>query len=344
MELLHLKVIRIIAENDHAATILLETPDGKPVVYQAGQFLTLVLLINGKEQRRSYSISSTPGIDDFLSITIKRLPNGQVSRYLLGHLKIGDTLVSLPPAGRFTIQTNFINERQIFFIAAGSGITPIFSLLKKLLKDEPKTFITLITQNHHDRSILFYAYLRELEKEYPQQLKWISLLSRPKARHHSGVRLTNSLLEKLMGKHFLPDKESLFYLCGPPAFMRMCQFTLRLMGVGDDQIKKEYFTVEFVPRPPLIADTSPKQIILHYGEQTFRITSAYPTSILQAALNNNIDLPYSCRGGRCSSCAVRCMKGKVKMSINEVLTDKELEEGWVLTCVGFAETDLELQA
>jgi ring-1,2-phenylacetyl-CoA epoxidase subunit PaaE len=344
MELLHLKVIRIIPENDHAATILLESLNGKPVVYEAGQFLTLVLLINGKEQRRSYSISSTPGIDDFLSITIKRLPNGQVSRFLLDHLKIGDTLVSLPPAGRFTIQTDLNNERQIFFIAAGSGITPIFSLLKKLFKEEPKTFITLITQNHNEKSILYNAFLRELEKKYTERFKWISLQSRPKATHHSGIRLTNFLLEKLIDKHLLPKKESLFYMCGPPSFMRMCQFTLRLIGFEDDQIKKEYFTVEFVPRPPFIADTRPKEIILQYGERTFRITSTYPTSILQAALNNNIQLPYSCRGGRCSSCAVRCLKGKVKMSINEVLTDKELREGWVLTCVGFAETDLQLQA
>jgi len=344
MELLRLKVIEIIPENDHAATILLESLDGIPVVYQAGQFLTLLFVINKKEYRRSYSISSTPGIDDFLSITIKRLPNGQVSRYLLDHLKTGDTLVSLQPSGRFTLRTNSNNERLIFFIAAGSGITPIFSLLKKLLKEEKKSFVTLITQNHNERGILFKELLWEFEKNYPEQLKWISLLSRPRAKYDTGVRLTNSLLEKLIGKSSSYDKEILFYLCGPPAFMRMCQFTLRLMGFGEDQIKKEYFTVEFVPHPPFIADIAPKQIILHYGGNTYRITTAYPTNILQAALNNNIQLPYSCRGGRCSTCAVRCLKGKVKMSINEVLTDKELREGWVLTCVGFAESDLELQA
>jgi ring-1,2-phenylacetyl-CoA epoxidase subunit PaaE len=136
--------------------------------------------------------------------------------------------------------------------------------------------------------------------------------------------------------------ETLFYLCGPPALMRMAQFTLKLMGFADDQIRRENFVVEYIPPPPLITDRDPKQIVIHFHKQTYHITSEFPTNILQAALNNNIQLPYSCRGGRCSTCVARLMKGNVKMSINDVLTNKDLENGLVLTCVGYPETDIEL--
>lgn len=125
--------------------------------------------------------------------------------------------------------------------------------------------------------------------------------------------------------------------------MRMAQFTLKWMGFEDEQIKKENFTVEFVPPPPLLVDISAKKILIHYQKETFKINATYPVSILQAALDHDIQLPYSCRSGRCSSCVAKCIKGKVKMSNNEVLTEKDLENGLVLTCVGYAETDVELE-
>ncbi len=120
--------------------------------------------------------------------------------------------------------------------------------------------------------------------------------------------------------------------------MRMAQFTLKVSGFSDEQIKKENFTVEYIPPPPLINDTSPKEITIHFRQQIFHFKAAYPVNILQAALNNNIQLPYSCRGGRCFNLGSECLSGTVKMSVNEVLTDKDLKDGLVLTCVGYAET------
>jgi ring-1,2-phenylacetyl-CoA epoxidase subunit PaaE len=122
----------------------------------------------------------------------------------------------------------------------------------------------------------------------------------------------------------------------------MAQFTLKWMGFQDDLIKKENFTVDRVPPPPLMSDTSTKEIIIHYNKQTFKIRATYPQNILQAALNNDIQLPYSCRSGVCASCVAKCIKGKARMSRNEVLTEKDIEAGLVLTCVGYAETDVEL--
>ena len=140
------------------------------------------------------------------------------------------------------------------------------------------------------------------------------------------------------------------YICGPKQFMRMAQFTLRVMGYEDARISKENFVVDFVPPPPFMTDTSPKEVTIHIHGKTHILQVAYPHNILEAALSNNIQLPYSCRGGRCSTCTAKCVKGRVKMSINDVLTDRDnkkvvmdLAEGLVLTCVGYAETDVELE-
>jgi len=342
MDFLQLRIANIIRETKDAMTIQLYSKDGVKIPYEAGQFLTFIFKQENNEIRRSYSFSSTPGIDEFMAVTVKRVVNGQVSRFLLDHIGRDYQLISLPPSGRFTIETNAHVERQIFFIAAGSGITPIFSLLKKVLAEEPMSKIFLIYQNHDEKNIIFKKQLREIEKKYPLQFRWINLLSKPGKYPHEGNRITNFLLEKLISEHAVSDKEKLFYICGPAAMMRMAQFTLKLMGFTDEQIRKENFTVDYVPPPPLMTSTDPKQVIIHYQQKTYTITAAYPVNILQAALNNNIRLPYSCRGGRCSTCVARLIKGKVLMSINEVLTEKDLLEGLVLTCVGYAETDVEL--
>src|SRR5580693_4528500 len=125
MDQLHLKVTQIKSETRNAATIFLEKTDGKPIKYEAGQFLTLIIAPRGIELRRSYSFSSTPNLDEFVSVTVKRVPNGEASRWLLDHLQIGQRLVSLPAAGRFTVKTDSDCSRQFFFIVAGSGIVPV---------------------------------------------------------------------------------------------------------------------------------------------------------------------------------------------------------------------------
>jgi ring-1,2-phenylacetyl-CoA epoxidase subunit PaaE len=337
------KVVDIIKETHNAFRFVLKNETSGNINYQAGQFLTFIFKHKDNEIRRSYSISSTPGIDELIFITVKRIPNGEISRHLINHIHVNDTLISIQPAGRFTIETNPQQQRQFFFIAGGSGIVPVFSLIKKILNEEPLSKVFLIYQNHNEKEIIFKKQLEKTEKKFPTQFKWINFLSKPHAKHHFPQKLNNFLLEKLVDEYTDANKEKLFYLCGPTSFMRMVQFTLKWMGFNDEQIKKEIFAVEFVPPPALITGTSSKKIIIHYNKKTFTIEATYPTSILQAALNNNIQLPYSCRSGRCSTCVAKCTKGKVKMSNNEVLTEKDLENGLVLTCVGYAETDVELE-
>lgn len=350
MDFLELIVKEVVPETKEAKSYVLENVDGSPVDYAAGQFLTLIVDFNGHEVRRSYSMGSAPGIDDRVFITVKRKENGEISRYILEHWKEGTRVRAVPPSGRFTIVTNAAKERHLFFLAAGSGIVPVFSLIKSVLRTEPLTHITLLYQNHDETSIIYHRELKTLEELHPQQFTRIDLLSHPLLHELPSRRLNNGLLEILVNDHeprpFRNKRQkppTLFYTCGPPAFMRMVQFTLRVMGYEEDQIFKEHFTIPVLPPPALVINPQPQQVQLRYNGRDYQFEVTYPTSILQAALDLHIELPYSCKAGRCATCTAKCLSGEVKMSNNEVLTEKDIEKGLVLTCVGFAATAVKLE-
>lgn len=350
MELLDLTVTEIIPETREANTYVLQCANGMPVPYEAGQFLTLLIPFNGHEVRRSYSMGSAPGIDATLYITVKRKENGEISRHILEHWQVGTKVSSLAPSGRFTVETNPNQSRHYFFLAAGSGIVPVFSLIKKILAEEPASHVTMLYQNHDETSIIYHHALEVLKEKYAARFTRVDLLSHPMLHEISPRRMNNGLLEQLVGYHEprpfeqLDEKPpTLFYTCGPPAFMRMVQFTLRVMGYAEEQLFKEHFTIPVLPPPALVIDPGPKKVHLTYNHQQYEYEVTYPTTILQAALNLHIELPYSCKAGRCATCTAKCKNGEVKMSNNEVLTDKDLAQGLVLTCVGFAATDVSIE-
>ncbi len=332
-----LRVVRVVQETADSKTFYLQTTNGAPINYKAGQFLTLIVKINGREERRSYSLSSTPGVDAYLFITVKRLENGAVSRYLFHHIKPGDNIESLQPTGKFTVVKDI---QQHVFIAAGSGVTPILSLLKQVLYHSTSTAV-LIYQNANDDKAIFKEAIDHLGINFSDRFHIVYLHSQP-LDNNMPQRLNNTLLQTLI-KKWVQTPSVHFYTCGPKEFMRMVYITLKVMGFEEEQLSKESFVVDFVPPPPFINDTSTKQVTIHINQRTFKMEVVYPQNLLSAALKNGIDLPYSCRGGKCSACTATCIKGKVKMSTNEVLTGNDLEKGMVLTCVGYAETDLELR-
>ncbi|TDX01746.1 ferredoxin--NADP reductase [Dinghuibacter silviterrae] len=328
------------SETHDTVTFLLEGP---AVPYAPGQFLTLLVDHYGREVRRSFSLTSSPG-DPFYAITVKRKPNGEISRFLQDRLRVGDTISALPPAGRFTFEAAAA-LRDIGFIAAGSGIAPILPLIRQALREEPQSHVWLIDQNHSEEDVIFAQELEALERGAGSapRLTRISLLSSPHAHNILPRRLNNANLETLVRGLLRHDpKDAVFYCCGPEALMRMARFTLRLMGFAPEQFRQEHFTVDPVPHPPQLVEATPRTIRLHWKGVVHEFTVTYPTNLLQAALDQGIPYPYSCRGGRCSACAARCTSGKVVMSINDVLTDKDMAEGWVLTCTGYAATDVEL--
>lgn len=339
METILLTIDRVVEETNDSKSYYLSAYDGSFPTYKAGQFITIIIDIDGKEIRRSYSFGSTPGVDAQPFITIRRIENGIVSRYLLRYLKEGDKIKALSPAGRFTIEDRVFEE--YFLIAAGSGITPIFSLLKEILFFKPKTNVTLLFQNNNEASSIYRAGILELRDQFDDRFRLIELFSHPLDPDYLPKRLNNYLLEKIIQQESV-NEDVQMYICGPPSFMRMADFTLRVIGFKEEQIKKENFVVGFVPKAPLVTDTTPKNVFIKYKGQAYTLRVGYPHNILEVALENGLELPYSCRGGRCSACTARCIKGKVIMSINEVLTEKDLQSGLILTCVGYPATDAEL--
>ncbi|MFD1142215.1 2Fe-2S iron-sulfur cluster-binding protein [Larkinella insperata] len=346
-ELIQLQVSEIIRETRDTKTLILHPTDGRVVPYRAGQFLTLLFKHLGHEVRRSYSLSSTPGdaspgvASEPLSLTIKRVENGEISRYLLDHLAVGDTLTSLPPAGRFTLDTAPDEQRDIVLIGAGSGIVPLYGILKQALRDEPQSHITLLYANTDEQNIIFYRQLEALHNEHAERFQLIHLLSQPsddwqKAGNIRRGRLNNWLLENM-----LPDllrferSRAQWYVCGPFAFMRMVQVTLVYAGIRLDAIKKENFVIEPVTRTPPPELARDHRILLRFRGTEYDIDVPAYKSILQAALDHGVPLPYSCKGGRCSSCAGRVRSGDVHMTINDVLTERDLRNGWILTCTGY---------
>lgn len=338
-DFLQLRIVRIQPESSNANSYFLEPVDGPSVMYRAGQFLTLLLTHNGHEVRRSYSLSSSPG-EALLRLTIKRVQNGEISRYLHDTLRVGDVLTSLHPAGRFTLGEDRAGD--VVLLGAGSGITPLFALLKDILNEESTRKVTLLYSSPNERSIIFRDELDRLQRQFSDRFQVLYLLSNA-SEDWAGLRgrLNNVMLERLLpGLIGDSNRETLrFYVCGPGDYMRMVQFTLVFSGFQLNQIRRENFVVEpvFVSPPPISAQD--RTVLLRFRNRDIEIQVPAYKSILQAALDEGLTLPYSCRGGRCSTCAAKCVSGSVHMTINDVLTDHDLADGWVLTCTGYPESD-----
>ncbi|HVW13249.1 MAG TPA: ferredoxin--NADP reductase [Mucilaginibacter sp.] len=326
--MLQLRIEDIKWETPDTATFFLSEISGKHISYKAGQFLTFIFSHHDEEIRRSYSLSSSPD-EKLLAVTVKRIPNGEISRFMLTKLKPGDVLNAVEPAGRFTV-ADFNTEKDIFFFAAGSGITPVISHLKYILKREGYSRLILIYSTKND-PVIFRPELNALVLAHAHRLQIVYLLSA------EGRRLNNTMVERLVKANnvFGLDKAE-FYLCGPFDYMRMVRLTLLYMGIGNKQIRRENFVIDTIKVSGNLATYPPGKVRIHFGNEIYDITTGENQSILQAALQNKIPLPYSCRTGSCSTCSAICTSGKVVMPVNEVLTEDDLAKGWILTCTGYA--------
>ncbi len=329
--MLQLRVEAIKWETANTATFFFTYLSGTKIPYIAGQFITLVFTHHEEEIRRSYSLSSSPN-EELLAITVKRIANGEISRFMLTKVKVGDIINAVEPAGRFTIP-DFAQPKDIFLFAGGTGITPIFSQLKYILNHPCRSKLTLIYSNQN-ANILFKADLDQLAQQHPEILKIIYLLST------EGNRLNNIMVEEFVQANINFDiTNAEFYLCGPFSYMRMIRLTLLYMGLEPEQIRKENFVIETVAVVNSPLNYPPRNIRIQFKNELHDITVSENQTILQAALQNNIPLPYSCRAGICSACMAHCKSGKVVMPVNEELTDSDLAGGWILTCTGHPVSD-----
>lgn len=277
-------------------------------------------------------MSSSPETDKDLAITIKKLDNGEFSRALLTTVKVGDILESTGIAGQFTLPEDDPLIRQFFFVAAGSGITPCFSLIKTLLHTTDHQ-VTLIYSNKSKEDTIFYEQLKGLQEQYQERFSLKFLFSNESGIYNT--RLSSWLLDQLIDQYLRVGRnEAMFYICGPFDYMLTVQITLLSRFPSSHVVKENYSSLprKIKEQPP---DIDAHQAMISIGEHTFSVSVQYPESILEAAISQGIQLPYSCKAGRCASCVATCSKGAVWMAYNEVLTDDEVAKGRILVCQSF---------
>jgi ring-1,2-phenylacetyl-CoA epoxidase subunit PaaE len=334
-----LRIHKIINQPGDNITFQFEEIETQYPKYLAGQFVSLVFQGKHKEVRRSYSFNSSPDVDEPLAITVKRVENGEISRFLHHKTSVSDILLAQEPQGMFTYLPDVDLQRDIFLFAAGVGITPIFSILKTALVCEKQSQITLIYSNRSKEETLFYNEINEWQKNYPDRLKVIYVFSNSK--NLMTARLNKFYIERLLKEHLHFDRtNALFYSCGPVIYMDLCRITLLGAGFDIKQIKRETFVLpedeidEDDGSAEKVVDKNTYSVILKFQGENYHLDIPWPKRILDVALENKIKLPYSCHAGVCSTCAATCTKGGVRMDYNEVLTDDELSKGRVLVCTG----------
>lgn len=337
-----LKISAIIPQPNDSITFEFEAVGQPYPNYKAGQFLTLVFNFNGRELRRSYSFNSAPGLKEPLSITVKRVDNGEISRHLHHNLAVGDLVEALAPQGIFTYVPT-AEFKTVFLFAAGIGITPLYSVLKTALTENPAVKVVLVYSNSSENKTPFLQELKEWELKYPDRLTIIWAFSSNK--NLLRARLNRDFIQLILKEHLPENKaDAIFYTCGPVIYMDLCKFTLLGMGFDAQQIKRETFLLpeneeDEDDETEKIVDKTNYTIKLTFQNQTYAITVPYDQSILNAGLAQGIDLPYSCKSGMCSTCISSCSAGNVRMDYNEILTDGDLAKGRILLCTGHPTED-----
>ena len=340
MKTYFLQVQKMVWETEDTVSIHFWHPISEQIRYEAGQFLTvLVPGEDGKKVRRSYSMSSSPVTDSAVVITVKRVKNGQVSNYLCDRVREGDFLEVIEPMGRFTYAPEETHQGGLVMIGAGSGITPLYSILKTVLKSTDR-HVLLIYGNREEESIIFKERLEQMESEYAGRLTVIHILSKPSHNwvgHKGRIHQANAIW--FMKENRVDFEKDFFYMCGPDGMMDEMHKIYKLFEVPDKHIFYERFNAPGQDDDELLENLpqlKKQTVTVLYDGETHVFEVEPHQTILEAALDLDIDLPYSCQAGMCTACLGKCLEGQVKMDEDEGLTDKEISEGYVLTCVSRA--------
>lgn len=341
-----LKVKNIVQETKDAISIVFEQPSSGKLKYKAGQFLTLIVPVQGKEVRRAYSLCTSPHVDDDLAVMVKRVENGLMSNWLPDNLKAGNTMKIMEPLGHFTTEYDEKNKRHVVMFAGGSGITPMMSLIKSLLSQEPESIGSLIYCNRDIDSIIFKEELIRLETKFEGRLHVIHILDNAPMnwQGYSGL-LNPEMLAKLFER--IPDwgvSHTTYLMCGPEGMMKNVETLLGQHNIPRENIFKESFvqgTIDKETKKETVGtgELKAREVTIRFDGNEFKVMVPPNKAILETALDAGIDLPYSCQSGLCTACRGKALSGKVKLDEEEGLSASERAEGYVLTCVGHPLTD-----
>jgi ring-1,2-phenylacetyl-CoA epoxidase subunit PaaE len=326
----------VVKETSEAVSFTFDVPIElkSKYIFLPGQYLTLELLINNEKIRRDYSISSTPSSGN-LTVTIKKVKNGIFSNYANDSLRKGSLINVSLPRGRFVYDSISNSPKIIFAFAAGSGITPIISIIKTALENSPKTSCKLIYGNKCPKTTIFLNDLKHLKQVYKNRFDLQFVYSQVQDKNSLNGRIDAEKTAHFL-KNFSSEQKSLsnYYLCGPEKMIFNVKNELLKNNIKEEKILFELFssTSSLETKDNLNSNNSFCEATIQFEDSTEKIKISKDQTILDAALAKDIEVPYSCKGGVCSSCICRIKKGGAQMRQNSVLTDKEVEEGLVLSC------------
>jgi ring-1,2-phenylacetyl-CoA epoxidase subunit PaaE len=331
----NLTVDKIQKETKNAVTVSFNVPDELSATFQfkAGQYITLKTTINGHEVRRDYSLCSSPKSGQ-LKVAIKEVEDGTFSSYANKELNVGDTLAVAPPRGRFVFTPNDSKTKHIAAFAAGSGITPILSIIKCALEEEVHSHVILVYGNKTTQDTMFLNELLELHHEYPNRFTIKFVFSEAQEDDAIFGRIEKSTVNLILKNEYKHITNDAFYLCGPEGMIHTVKDVLTGHNIDESTIFYELFKAA-KPEPienddNIAAGRTEITILVDDEESTFEMSQKQ--TILEAALDEDIDAPYSCQGGICSSCVAKLTEGTATMRQNNILTQSELDEGLILTC------------
>ncbi|MFN5087811.1 MAG: 1,2-phenylacetyl-CoA epoxidase subunit PaaE [Bacteroidota bacterium] len=332
-----LTVLEVRRETSDSVSVSFEVPEGAEFRYLPGQYLTLKAEINGAEVRRSYSLCSSP-LSGTLRVAIKQVEGGVFSTWANTQLKAGDVLDVMPPMGNFLLETDPAQRRRYVGFAAGSGITPVLSILKTALEREPESEFLLFYGNRKTASILFKNELEDLKDRYMGRLEVHHVLSREDQGSDALFGRLDADRIRYFADHIpTVTKADGYFLCGPEPMIHAASEVLKTAGVSADKIHFELFTAAAPAAAPAAkadkgsASGDAYVTVVLDGEET-HFTQSAKEFVLDAALDAGADVPYACKGAVCCTCRAKVLEGTVEMAMNYSLTDDEVAEGYVLTC------------
>ncbi|MBL0055493.1 MAG: phenylacetate-CoA oxygenase/reductase subunit PaaK [Chitinophagaceae bacterium] len=344
-----LKVKQVKKETPDCVSVSFEVPDSlkQEFRYEQGQNITIRKTLGDEEVRRSYSICTSPSENE-LKVAVKKVEGGRFSCFANEELKTGDMLDVLPPTGKFNTSLNPANQKQYLAFAAGSGITPVLSIIKTTLEKEPQSQFTLVYGNRSRASVIFFEELEGLKNRHLTRFNFINILSREKTDAPVNFgRINESKLDELsrLVNYSATDE---FFLCGPEAMIFCVKDYLEKKGIENKKIHFELFTTPGQKKP---AAGSRQQVMKDEGAKSnitvkldgrsfdFDLPFSSDTSILDAALKQGADLPFACKGGVCCTCKAKLLEGEVDMDVNWGLEHEEVEQGYILSCQSHPKTE-----
>jgi ring-1,2-phenylacetyl-CoA epoxidase subunit PaaE len=334
-----LAIKEIIRETADAVSILFNVPEELQSNYSfvAGQYVNLKVTLDGQEIRRAYSICAAPQSGE-LRIAVKSVKNGFFSKFANEKLSVGNVIEVGTPEGKFTFEPKADRQKNYAAFVAGSGITPVFSIIKSVLEEEPNSTFVLVYGNKSEKDTIFHNQLHDLQLQYVGRLFVQYVYSQSTADNALLGRIDHTTVNYVLKSKHAEMEFSKYFLCGPEEMIQIVTAALKENNVSDSDIKFELFSTSSSGSKADVGASGHTSISILVDDEETSFEMSQQQTVLEAALKQGLDVPYSCQGGICSSCICKITEGAAEMKKNQILTDAEVAEGLTLACQAYPTT------